>query len=85
MDTKAAPVGFPLPSELPTLKGAEQWASMYPYYTRFRPEDDGRFWFYNGMHFPGWAPTTAACSRSRRCSASTTASSMAASTSRCSR
>jgi pyruvate,water dikinase len=52
MDTKAAPVGFPLPSELPTLKGAEQWASMYPYYTRFRPEDDGRFWFYNGMHFP---------------------------------
>jgi pyruvate,water dikinase len=52
MDTKAAPVGFPLPSDLPTLKGAEQWASMYPYYTRFRPEDDGRFWFYNGMHFP---------------------------------
>jgi pyruvate,water dikinase len=25
---------------------------MYPYYTRFRPEDDQRFWFYNSMHFP---------------------------------
>jgi pyruvate,water dikinase len=25
---------------------------MYPYYTRFRPEDDRRFWFYNSMHFP---------------------------------
>jgi len=52
MDAKATSVGFPLPSQLPTLKGAEQWASMYPYYTRFRPEDDRRFWFYNGMHFP---------------------------------
>ncbi|BBC29661.1 PEP-utilizing protein mobile subunit [Streptomyces graminofaciens] len=25
---------------------------MYPYYTRFQPEDDQRFWFYNAMHFP---------------------------------
>jgi pyruvate,water dikinase len=25
---------------------------MYPYFTRFQPEDDHRFWFYNAMHFP---------------------------------
>ncbi|WP_286247817.1 PEP-utilizing enzyme [Streptomyces graminofaciens] len=43
---------FPLPSELTDVAGAEEWASMYPYYTRFQPEDDQRFWFYNAMHFP---------------------------------
>ena len=43
---------FPLPSQIRTLPGAEGWESMYPYYTRFRPEDDQRFWFYNSMHFP---------------------------------
>ena len=25
---------------------------MYPYFTRFQPADDDRFWFYNSMHFP---------------------------------
>jgi pyruvate,water dikinase len=25
---------------------------MYPYFTRFQPGDDQRFWFYNSMHFP---------------------------------
>jgi len=25
---------------------------MYPYYARVEPGDDGRFWFYNSMHFP---------------------------------
>ena len=43
---------FPLPSEIRDFPGAEDWAEMYPYYTRFRPEDDQRFWFYNSMHFP---------------------------------
>ena len=43
---------FPLPSELGSVPGAEGWEDMYPYYTRFRPEDDKRFWFYNSMHFP---------------------------------
>ncbi|MER5787153.1 PEP-utilizing enzyme [Streptomyces sp. NPDC001980] len=43
---------FPLPSELTEVPGAEDWASMYPYYTRFQPGDDQRFWFYNSMHFP---------------------------------
>ena len=43
---------FQLPSEIATVPGAEGWEDMYPYYTRFRPEDDKRFWFYNSMHFP---------------------------------
>ncbi|HZB31639.1 MAG TPA: PEP-utilizing enzyme [Streptosporangiaceae bacterium] len=43
---------FPLPSEITDVPGAEGWRSMYPYFTRFQPEDDQRFWFYNAMHFP---------------------------------
>ena len=43
---------FPLPSELSEMPEAKEWREMYPYYTRFRPEDDERFWFYNSMHFP---------------------------------
>ena len=36
---------FPLPSEIADAPGAEDWRSMYPYFTRFQPEDDQRFWF----------------------------------------
>jgi pyruvate, water dikinase len=43
---------FPLPSQITDVPGAEGWRSMYPYFTRFQPEDDNRFWFYNAMHFP---------------------------------
>lgn len=43
---------FPLPSEITDVPGAEGWESMYPYFTRYRKEDDERFWFYNSMHFP---------------------------------
>ena len=43
---------FPLPSEIEDVPGTEGWQDMYPYYTRFQPEDDQRFWFYNSMHFP---------------------------------
>ena len=43
---------FPLPSEIEKVPGADVTAGMYPYFTQFRPEDDGRFWFYNKMHFP---------------------------------
>ena len=43
---------FPLPSEIADAPGAEGWRSMYPYFTRFQPDDDKRFWFYNSMHFP---------------------------------
>ncbi len=41
-----------LPSQVATAPGGAGWESMYPYFTRFRTEDDQRFWFYNGMHFP---------------------------------
>jgi len=43
---------FPLPSEIRNVPGTEGWETMYPYFTRFRPEDDKVFWFYNAMHFP---------------------------------
>jgi pyruvate,water dikinase len=42
---------FPLPSEVAPVPGTEAATAMYPYFTRFGPEDDKRFWFYNGMHF----------------------------------
>ncbi len=44
--------GFPLPSQIADVPGAEDWRSMYRYFTRFQPDDDKRFWFYNSMHFP---------------------------------
>jgi len=34
------------------IPGTERAQAAYPYYTQFSPEDDGRFWFYNSMHFP---------------------------------
>ena len=43
---------FPLPSDLEVVPGTEAAQAAYPYYTRFVPEDDGKFWFYNSMHFP---------------------------------
>ena len=54
---KAEPMsGFPSPYEVPTPDGAEGWEEMYPYYLLFDParreQEEGRFWFYNGMHFP---------------------------------
>ena len=48
---------FPLPSEIEPAPGTEDAAGMYPYFTRFGPEDDKRFWFYNGMHFSEPIPT----------------------------
>ncbi len=48
--------GFPLPSQIADVPGAENWRSMYQYFTRFAPEDDKRFWFYNSMHFPEPVP-----------------------------
>ncbi|MGH9099128.1 MAG: PEP-utilizing enzyme, partial [Acidimicrobiales bacterium] len=47
---------FPLPSEVQDVPGAEGWRSMYPFFTRFQPGDDERFWFYNSMHFPEPVP-----------------------------
>jgi pyruvate, water dikinase len=52
MEATGAIGSFPLPSQIKDVPGAEGWRSMYPYFTRFQPEDDNRFWFYNAMHFP---------------------------------
>ena len=47
---------FPSPFDVETPAGAEGWEKMYPYYLLFDParreEEENRFWFYNGMHFP---------------------------------
>jgi pyruvate, water dikinase len=47
---------FPSPFDVETPAGAEGWEQMYPYYLLFDParreEEENRFWFYNGMHFP---------------------------------
>lgn len=43
---------FPLPSSVAAIPGAEALDDMYPYFTKFQPQDDRRFWFYNAMHFP---------------------------------
>ena len=58
MDGNASGPRFPLPSEIADAPGAEGWRSMYPYFTRFQPDDDKRFWFYNSMHFPEPMPAT---------------------------
>jgi pyruvate,water dikinase len=54
--TEVPVTGFASPFDLPTPAGAEGWEEMYPYYLLFDPdrreEEDKRFWFYNGMHFP---------------------------------
>lgn len=48
--------GFTSPFEVETPAGAEGWEEMYPYYLLFDParreQEENRFWFYNGMHFP---------------------------------
>src|SRR5262249_39103129 len=52
MEPGGQPRSFQLPSAIEDVPGAENWRSMYPYFTRFQPGDDERFWFYNSMHFP---------------------------------
>ena len=47
---------FPSPFELPAPEGAEGWQELYPYYYLFSSErrdmEDGKFWFFDGMHNP---------------------------------
>lgn len=52
MSALMKPRQFPLPSSLKVVPGTESAQAAYPYYTQFCPADDGRFWFYNSMHFP---------------------------------
>jgi pyruvate,water dikinase len=56
MSQPAGERSFPLPSQIADVPGAEGWEAMYPYFSRFQPEDDQRFWFYNSMHFPEVVP-----------------------------
>ncbi len=47
---------FPSPYAIETPPGCEGWEEMYPYHALFhearRDADEGRFWFWNSMHFP---------------------------------
>ena len=47
---------FASPFAVRTPPGAEGWQSMYPYYALLSEErrevEDGRFWFFDGMHNP---------------------------------
>ena len=47
---------FPSPFSVPTPEGAEGWEELYPYYLRFREDEqeleESRFWFFDGMHNP---------------------------------
>jgi pyruvate,water dikinase len=47
---------FPSPFSVATPPGAEGWEELYPYYMRFREDqedsENGRFWFFDGMHNP---------------------------------
>jgi pyruvate,water dikinase len=60
----AAPVttssAFSSPYEIATPPGCEGWQDMYPAYALFdesrREVDEGRFWFWNSMHFPAPMP-----------------------------
>ena len=55
-DVHAITRSAPSPFEIETPAGAEGWQEMYPYYVLFSDErrefDSGKFWFYNGMHYP---------------------------------
>lgn len=52
MSAQAKTRGFPLPSSVQVVPGTEAAQAAYPYHIQFTPADDGRFWFYNSMHFP---------------------------------
>jgi len=47
---------FPSAFDVAPPKGAEGWQDLYPYYTRFLPQqrdvDDQKFWFCNSQHYP---------------------------------
>ena len=47
---------FPSAFDVAPPKGAEDWQDLYPYYTRFLPQqreaDDAKFWFCNSQHYP---------------------------------
>jgi pyruvate,water dikinase len=56
MSTEQAQItsGFPSPFGVPAPEGAEGWERLYPYYYTFseprREFEEGKFWFFDGMH-----------------------------------
>src|SRR5256885_16631995 len=48
--------GFESPFEITSPEGGEGWQELYPYYAVFSEErrefDEGKFWFFEGMHNP---------------------------------
>ncbi|MDE2349608.1 MAG: PEP-utilizing protein mobile subunit [Gammaproteobacteria bacterium] len=52
MDIQSDSRAFPLPSSIAVIPGTERAQAAYPYTIQFDAADDGRFWFYNSMHFP---------------------------------
>ena len=56
MTTQATKAAFLSPFDFDTPEGAEGWEDMYTYYVGFGPErrefDEGKFWFWNSLHFP---------------------------------
>jgi len=47
---------FPSPFDVPMPPACEGWEELYPYHLLFaedrREFEEGRFWFFDGMHFP---------------------------------
>ncbi|RDI74752.1 PEP-utilizing enzyme [Gaiella occulta] len=47
---------FPSPFSVPSPEGADGWEDLYPYYYTFsearRDFEEGKFWFFDGMHNP---------------------------------
>jgi pyruvate,water dikinase len=56
MSTVAGERTFPSPFAVETPPGAEGWEELYPYYYTFsdarREFEEGKFWFFDGMHNP---------------------------------
>lgn len=56
MEKQAQPARFPSPFEVATPPGCEGWEQLYPYYYLFSEErrefEEGKFWFFDGMHHP---------------------------------
>ncbi len=53
-DSEPTPAGFPSPFDVPTPSDCEGWEEMYAYHMLFaqdrREQEEGRFWFQNGLH-----------------------------------
>ena len=55
-ESPASNKSFPNPFDVTTPVGAEGWEELYPYYYLLSPErremEEGKFWFFDGVHNP---------------------------------